>query len=137
MEDLLFFLQHVGEDPARLIFEDELTRIYNRRFLKNYCQHKIDWDSLDTEPVSLLMLDVDHFKQINDSHGHDIGDQALVWVAGLLTKVAGENGLAIRYAGDEFMILLPGIDKNMAVKVGKALNVLSHESPPPAGPSGY
>ncbi len=135
MEDLLFFLQHVGEDPARLIFEDELTRIYNRRFLKNYFEHKVNWDSLETEPVSLLMLDVDHFKQINDSHGHDIGDQALVWVAGLLTKVAGESGLAIRYAGDEFMILLPGIDRETAVKVGNALNVLSHESPPQLDPS--
>ena len=119
MEDLQYFLQHIGTDPSRLIFEDELTSIYNRRFLLNYFEHKLDWDALETEPVSLLMLDVDRFKQINDTHGHDVGDQALIWVAELMKKAAGEDGLAVRYAGDEFIILMPGAPKEKALKVGE------------------
>ena len=130
-EDLLNYLQNVGVDPSRLIFEDELTRIYNRRFLLNYLQHKIDWDALESDPVSLLMIDLDHFKSINDTHGHDVGDQALIWAAQLINKVSTENGLAIRYAGDEFMILMPGADKSKAVKVAEALLQGDPDEPTP------
>ena len=119
-KDLLYFLQHVGTDPSRLIFEDDLTGIYNRRFLLNYLQHKVSWDSLESRPVSLLMMDLDYFKEINDTYGHDVGDKALIWVAGLVKKLSGDKGLAIRYGGDEFMILLPGADKESALKVGEA-----------------
>ena len=58
-----------------------------------------------------MMMDVDKFKQINDQYGHQTGDNALIWVADLLKKVGGDEGLAIRYAGDEFMMLLPQMDK--------------------------
>ncbi len=120
-KDLLYFLQHVGTDPSRLIFEDDLTGIYNRRFLLNYLQHKVSWDSLESRPVSLLMMDLDYFKEINDTYGHDVGDKALIWVAGLAKKLSGDKGLAIRYGGDEFMILMPGADKESVLKVGEAL----------------
>ena len=130
-EDLLNYLQNLGVDPSRLIFEDELTRIYNRRFLLNYLQHKIDWDGLESDPVSLLMIDLDHFKSINDTHGHDVGDQALIWAAQLINKVSTENGLAIRYAGDEFMILMPGADKSKAVKVAEGLLQGDPDEPTP------
>ncbi|MDA2931232.1 diguanylate cyclase, partial [Acidobacteria bacterium AH-259-O06] len=128
-QDLLHYLKHVGTDPSRLIFEDELTGISNRRFLLNYLQHKVAWDSLESEPVSLLMMDVDHFKQINDTYGHDVGDQALIFVAGLMKEVSGENGFAIRYAGDEFMILMPGAEKEAVLKVGEQLIQRVHEEP--------
>ncbi len=120
-EELLHFLQNAGKDPSRLIFEDDLTGIFNRRFLLNYFQYKIPWDALKDHPLSLLMMDLDHFKQINDTYGHAAGDQALVWVAGHIKEVAGEEGLAIRYAGDEFMILLPDSEKPTALKVGEQL----------------
>ncbi len=106
-DDLLNFLQHAGKDPSRLIFEDELTGIFNRRFLLNYFQYKIPWEALKNHPLSLIMMDLDHFKQINDTYGHPAGDQALVYVATLLKEVAGEEGLPVRYAGDEFMISCP------------------------------
>jgi diguanylate cyclase (GGDEF)-like protein len=75
------------------------------------------------------MMDVDHFKQINDTHGHGAGDQALVWVASLLRELAGDNGHPIRYAGDEFMILLPRSDKEAALKVAEQLIELVHTKP--------
>jgi diguanylate cyclase (GGDEF)-like protein len=120
-QDLLFFLQHVGTDPSRLIFEDELTGIYNRRFLHNYFRYKVSWDSLEIHPVSLIMMDLDHFKQVNDTYGHGIGDQVLIWLASLLKEMSGDKGLAIRYAGDEFMILMPHTDKDAALQLGQNL----------------
>jgi len=128
-QDLLYFLQNVGKDPSRLIFEDELTGIYNRRFLLNYFEYKIPWDSLENHPLSLIMLDIDYFKQINDTHGHEAGDQALIWVATLLREAAGEAGLPIRYAGDEFIILLPKAKKQAALQIAESLVELVHEKP--------
>ncbi|MEE8112938.1 MAG: diguanylate cyclase, partial [Nitrososphaerales archaeon] len=103
--------------------------MYNRRFLRRYLQHEIQWDALESEPVSLLKTDLDHFKQINDTHGHDVGDQVLIWVAELVKEVSKENGLAVRYDGDEFMILMPGADKETALKVGQELIQVAHEKP--------
>jgi diguanylate cyclase (GGDEF)-like protein len=119
-EDLLNLLEHTGKDPARLIFEDELTGISNRRFLRNYLEHKVSWDEAD-RPLSLLMLDLDGFKEINDTYGHEVGDQALIWVAEQLRDVAGAHGLPIRYAGDEFIILMPHSARPEAVQIAEKL----------------
>jgi diguanylate cyclase (GGDEF)-like protein len=127
--DLVYFLQHVGKDPSRLIFEDELTGIFNRRFLLNFFQHKIPWDTLDRQPVSLVMMDVDRFKKINDTYGHDVGDQVLVHVAALLREIAAEKALPIRYGGDEFMILMPRGAKPEALAAGEQLVRLVREKP--------
>jgi len=127
--ELLNHLQVVGKDPSRLIFEDELTGLYNRRFLYNYFQQNIPWSALEDNPLSLLMMDVDHFKRINDSYGHDVGDQALIWVANLLREAAGDKYLPIRYAGDEFMILMPLSRKKTAVNLAEKVIRLSHAKP--------
>jgi diguanylate cyclase (GGDEF)-like protein len=115
------FLQYIGKDPSRLIFEDELTGVYNRRFLHNYFQYKVSWDSLKDNPLSLIMVDIDHLKEINDTYGHHFGDKALIWVAGFLKEVAGDENLPIRYAGDEFLILLPHRDNREALHMGERL----------------
>jgi diguanylate cyclase (GGDEF)-like protein len=120
-QDLLNALSYSGKDPSRLIFEDELTGIYNRRFLFQYLQTKVQWETLNKYPLSLIMIDLDEFKQINDNYGHQIGDQALIWVAGLLKEISGENGMAIRYAGDEFMILFLQMDKQASLEKGAQL----------------
>lgn len=127
-QELFNFLEHSGKDPSRLIFEDELTGIYNRRFLYQYLQSKVQWDTLEQRPFSLLMMDVDDFKQINDRYGHQTGDQALIWVAGLIQEVAGNDGLAVRYAGDEFMLLLQ-TDKQTSLQRGEKLYKKIHEKP--------
>jgi len=127
--ELLNHLQVVGKDPSRLIFEDELTGLYNRRFLHNYFQQNIPWNALEHNPLSLLMMDLDYFKRINDSYGHDVGDQALVWLANLLREASGDKYLPIRYAGDEFMILMPLSRKKTAVSLAEKVISLSHEKP--------
>ena len=120
-QELVNFLEFTGKDPARLIFEDELTDIYNRRFLFHYLEHKVSWTQLNDDPLALIMMDVDYFKQVNDSYGHQVGDQALVWIAALLRDVAGDEGMPIRYAGDEFMMLLVHHDRQSALEIAKRL----------------
>jgi len=120
-QDLINLLEFTGKDPTRLVFEDELTRVYNRRFLFQYFQAKVSWEKLSKYPLSLIMIDVDNFKDVNDTHGHQIGDAALVWVADKIREVTGDEGLPIRYAGDEFMMLFTHCDKQTALKMGNRL----------------
>lgn len=128
-EEFLNFLQNIGKDPSRLIFEDELTGLYNRRFLLNYFEYKVNWESLKEHPLSLILMDVDHFKRINDTFGHHVGDQALIWVGNLLKAISGESSLPIRYAGDEFIILIPEGKKELAIQMGNHLLQRISENP--------
>jgi diguanylate cyclase (GGDEF)-like protein len=128
-EEFLHFLKNTGKDPYRLVFEDELTGIYNRRFLLNYFQQDISWDALEEHPLSLLMMDLDHFKQVNDTYGHPTGDQVLMRIAGILKDLAGEEGLTIRYSGDEFIILMPDKEKHAAMKLGENIIQRFRETP--------
>jgi len=119
--ELIDFLQNVGKDPSRLIFEDELTGIHNRRFLLSYLEHRVSWGSKEEFPLSLLIIDLDRFKQVNDTHGHEAGDQVLTWLATLLKEIGGDEGLPIRYGGDEFVLLLPRTDSAAARKRAEGL----------------
>ncbi len=116
-QKLLYFLQNVGKDPSGLMFEDYLTGLNNRRFLLHYLKHNIDWGAVADKPVSLVMIDIDFFKRINFQYGNTVGDQVLAHVAGILKDISQEKGIPILYAGDEFMVLLPGRNKQAAVSL--------------------
>ena len=103
--ELANFMRHAGKDPSRLVFEDELTGINNRRFLLRYFD-QVRWRTGEDFPISLLAVDLDEFKQVNDRYGHETGDQVLVWFASLLAETGGRDGLPVRYGGDEFAIIL-------------------------------
>ncbi len=127
--DFVDLLDHVGKDPSRLIFEDDLTGIHNRRFLIGYLEHRVRWETGDDYPLSLLIIDLDAFKEINDTYGHDTGDQALNWFATLLREVAGQRGLPVRWGGDEFALLLPRIDRDGARDLAERLLQRTRDRP--------
>ncbi|MBW2027734.1 MAG: diguanylate cyclase [Deltaproteobacteria bacterium] len=126
-QEFLAQLVYSGKDPSQLIFEDELTGLYNRRFLHQYLESRVDWNSLKDNPLSLMMIDVDDFKTINDRFGHETGDRALIWIAELIREVAEDNGLAIRYAGDEFIVLLAHFTKEASIERGTLLRRRIHD----------
>ena len=111
-----------------LVFREDLTGIYNRRFFYRYMKEEIPWGDSDAKPVSLLMIDLDHFKQINDRHGHLEGDNALQHVSKLFCDRIGEAGHVIRYAGDEFSIVLPDADREAAREIGEDILKILAES---------
>jgi len=120
-QKLLYFLQNVGRDPSSLMLEDYLTGLKNRRYLLQYLKKNVDWNALDTHPVSLLMVDIDYFKRINDQYGSGVGDQVLVYVAKILKKISGKRGIPVLYAGDKFMFLLPNTKKHNALIIAAEL----------------
>lgn len=94
---------------------DPLTNLHNRRHLDEVLPRELKRAQRDGVPVSLLMIDVDHFKRINDGWGHDFGDQALKLVANTLAGACRGSDLVCRYGGEEFVVLMPEADTANAV----------------------
>ena len=93
-----------------LSYLDPLTRLYNR----NYLSHLMNMLEYSHVEVRGIMLDMDHFKSINDNYGHDEGDAALIEAARIISMSSTDKAIPIRYAGDEFMIIVPsGSDKEI------------------------
>ena len=89
---------------------DALTGLYNRRFMDEAIRRELARANREGYPISLLMLDIDHFKDFNDTHGHEAGDQVLVALGELLHSNIRESDTACRYGGEEFVVILPGAD---------------------------
>ncbi|HQU42810.1 MAG: hypothetical protein B7Z73_02335 [Planctomycetia bacterium 21-64-5] len=100
---------------------DALTGLPNRRSFDEELLRRMDQWRRNKVPVSLLLVDIDRFKQINDRYGHPVGDAALKWVAGLHAKSLRKMDLAARYGGEEFAVILPGSKLSDATNVAERL----------------
>jgi len=91
-----------------MAIKDELTQIYNRRYLNQTCDRYIYEALKDKTPLSCALFDIDKFKMFNDTYGHLFGDETLKFVAGILNQLADSaNGIVGRYGGEEFVVLFP------------------------------
>lgn len=100
---------------------DELTGIGNRRFFDWHLRKTMHEAEQDGRRFSLMMIDVDHFKQFNDNHGHQIGDIVLRLIAGLLTQQVKGQDVVARYGGEEFAVILPETDLPGARSLGERI----------------
>jgi len=89
---------------------DRLTKLYNRNFLEPYLENQIEAANLSNQQVSAIMIDIDHFKRINDTYGHAVGDYVLTVFSQLISKCVRKTDLIARYGGDEFIVILPSTD---------------------------
>lgn len=98
---------------------DPLTGLFNRRAIMATLDSELGVHELKHKPVSVLMIDVDHFKQINDEHGHAVGDRVLIAVSARMRRGLREQDRLGRYAGDEFLVVLPETDREHAGQVAR------------------
>jgi diguanylate cyclase (GGDEF)-like protein len=102
---------------------DPLTGLYNRAAFQEICVNLKDYKS----PIVLLIIDVDNFKKINDSHGHKVGDKALVKVANQLLVSFRPEDYVFRYAGDEFAIIMMNVRQIDASMISERVNNINEE----------
>ncbi len=112
-----------------LAARDGLTGLFNRGHFDRALGAAMDSAARTGQPLSLALLDIDHFKQINDAHGHALGDRVLCEVARRLSGAMRRTDLVARYGGEEFVILLPGTDREAALGRIELLRRATAEQP--------
>jgi diguanylate cyclase (GGDEF)-like protein len=105
----------------QLATTDHLTGLYNRRGFIDLAHHEMERCWRFHRPVCMLMIDIDHFKQVNDVHSHIAGDAVLVQLAGLMRSTLREVDIICRYGGEEFCVMLPESDPHGALHVAERL----------------
>ncbi|MEE2903344.1 MAG: diguanylate cyclase [Myxococcota bacterium] len=128
LERLNLQLHYAVNKLETLVRTDELTGVYNRRYLTEALQIEIRKSARTGRPFSVAMMDVDHFKRLNDEYGHAIGDHVLATVAGLLKEKLRSTDVVARYGGEEFVIIFFDTSKSSAFAVSEGLRALIAET---------
>lgn len=114
-------LLHTNEELQHLALHDPLTRLPNRTLVTDRLQQGLLAAKRNEQPLALIMIDLDHFKEINDTLGHTIGDMLLISVGKRFQQVLREQDTLGRLGGDEFAVVLPQADRNDAIVVAQKL----------------
>ena len=126
LQSATFLCRHLGlalrnlgrlKQVEHLAYLDDLTHLYNTRYLDVVLEREL----AGGRPFSLLFMDVDHFKAVNDQHGHLSGSRLLVEVARVLRSCVRDEDILVRYGGDEYVMLLVGIDSGGGLKVAERI----------------
>jgi diguanylate cyclase (GGDEF)-like protein len=109
-------LRQALEEQIRRALTDSLTGLYNRRFFSDALQRQLAASGRSGEPFCVILFDLDHFKAVNDTYGHDAGDSVLEQTAAVLLRSIRASDLAVRHGGEEFAVLLPDTDVHTAAE---------------------
>ena len=116
-------------ESRKLLGQDPLTGTDNRRSMESILAREIARSRRDSEPLTVVMVDIDHFKQVNDSHGHAAGDAALVHMTRLARALLRGNDAFIRYGGEEFLLVLPETSLHGGLSAGRRLRDVLKRQP--------
>ena len=116
------------EDLQRVAALDALTGVYNRRFGLQRLTEEFGRATRSGDPLGLLMLDLDHFKDVNDTYGHLVGDRVLQTVVRAARQVLREGDVLLRYGGEEFVIVLPGAGRDDVVRMAERVRRAAAEA---------
>lgn len=118
-------LNHYFDNEHQRLFKisitDQLTKLYNRRYLFQKMEETYYAASTSLRPFSLIMIDINHFKLVNDTYGHAVGDEVLKDLAEVLIRSCRKNDVPSRFGGDEFIVLLPDTDYQQATMISNRI----------------
>jgi diguanylate cyclase (GGDEF)-like protein len=121
-------LQRANEVLEQLSITDGLTKLHNHRYFQESLGREIKRASRSAEPLSILLVDIDDFKALNDRHGHAQGDAVLVRIARVLNENVRESDVLARYGGEEFVVIAIGTDMAGAMVVAEKLRMAVAET---------
>ena len=119
--DLADSFETMRQDIEQLIYNDALTGVFNRRYLLKTLNQQLVEGALSGKPVSFVMIDLDRFKAINDTHGHQAGDAMLKAAASSIAQSVQGIGILARYGGEEFCVVLPDTSATLAYEVAESI----------------
>jgi two-component system cell cycle response regulator len=114
-------LRHNVQLSLEMAITDQLTGLHNRRYMSRHLDTLIDSAKKSAKPIAFLILDIDYFKAVNDTHGHDMGDEVLSEFANRISANVRGIDLACRYGGEEFVVVMPDTDMALACSVAERL----------------
>jgi len=103
---------------------DPLTNVFNRGYLEKQLDKEIERSLRSSNPISVIMLDIDHFKKINDKYGHQMGDTILIYLSSLIKGILRNNDFIARYGGEEFVIVCPDTSIDNATILAERIKML-------------
>ncbi len=121
-------LQQANEVLSQLSITDGLTRLHNHRFFQDHLTREIKRVARSQEPLSMLLIDIDDFKALNDRLGHAAGDEVLVRISRLLESRVRDCDLLARYGGEEFVVLCSGTDRVGAYQLAESIRTQAAET---------
>jgi two-component system cell cycle response regulator len=114
-------LRHNVQLSLEMAITDQLTGLHNRRYMARHLDSLISNAQKSNTPLAFLIMDIDHFKSVNDTHGHDIGDEVLREFANRISANIRGIDLACRYGGEEFVVVMPDTDVDFAYTIAERL----------------
>lgn len=117
------------QESVSLAVTDGLTKLYNRHYLDTHLKNLLKQAVETGRPLAMLIMDMDHFKQVNDTYGHDVGDEVLRQLAALIVQTIRSADLAARYGGEEFVILMPETDAARAYEGAERIRKIVETTP--------
>jgi two-component system cell cycle response regulator len=122
-------LRHNVQLSLEMAITDQLTGLHNRRYMASHLDNLIAGAHKSGKPIAFLIMDIDHFKTVNDSYGHDAGDEVLREFAGRISANVRGIDLACRYGGEEFVVVMPDTDMELCWTVAERLRKSAEETP--------
>jgi two-component system cell cycle response regulator len=113
-------LRHNVQLSLEMAITDQLTGLNNRRYMTRHLETLMK-NASETKPISFLIMDIDYFKAVNDTHGHDVGDEVLREFAARVSANVRGIDLACRYGGEEFVVVMPDTDREFAYSIAERL----------------
>jgi diguanylate cyclase (GGDEF)-like protein len=114
-------LEELSQRLRNLAYHDSLTGLYNHRYFYEQLNHEVERAQRYGRPVSVILLDLDHFKHVNDTYGHLMGDKLLALVGQIIKDQVRASDIPARYGGDEFAIILPDTPRSAAEATAEKL----------------
>jgi len=121
MQELICELERSHKNMELLASQDHMTKLYNRRYFSEISMKILGLAKRNKKELSLLMLDIDKFKTINDTYGHHVGDEVIIALANILREFDRSSDVSCRFGGEEFIILLPETSIEDAYNIGERL----------------